>query len=50
MHTRNQSDRKSEIDFLRAAQKINNKMIYVAITIIVVVAVIAMTGVYYEYW
>lgn len=50
MRTRNHSERKSEIDFLKAAQKINNKMIFIAITVIVVVAMIAMTGVYYEYW
>lgn len=50
MRTRNNPERKSEIEFLRAARQINNKVIYVAITIIIVVAVVAMTGVYYEYW
>ncbi|MCH4823072.1 hypothetical protein ML462_07775 [Gramella lutea] len=50
MSNRDHSERKSEIDFLKAAQKINNNMIFIAITIIVVVALIAMTGVYYEYW
>ncbi|QYA26498.1 hypothetical protein G3I01_13640 [Gramella sp. MT6] len=50
MRTRNHTDRKSEIEFLRTARQVNNKVIYIAITIIILVAVVAMTGVYYEYW
>ena len=50
MRTRNQLDRKSDIEFLKTARQINNKVFYIAITIIILVAVVAMTGVYYEYW
>ena len=50
MQTRNHSERKSDLEFFKAARKVNNKMIYIAITVILVVTAIAMTGVYYEYW
>ncbi|SDR80469.1 hypothetical protein SAMN04488553_0732 [Gramella sp. MAR_2010_147] len=50
MFIQNNSKRKSDLEFLRVARKGVNKAIYIAIALIVIVAVIAMTGVYYEYW
>jgi len=43
-------NKKSDLRFFRAARKSINRTIYIAIAIIIVLAGIAMTGVYYEYW
>ncbi|WP_229337765.1 hypothetical protein [Christiangramia sediminis] len=50
MFTQDKSNRNSDLEFFRAARKNINKIIYIAIAIIIVLAVVAMTGVYYEYW
>ncbi|WP_156888621.1 hypothetical protein [Christiangramia echinicola] len=50
IQSRNKSDGRSDIEFLRTARRVNNKIIYIAISIIIILAVFAMTGVYYEYW
>lgn len=50
MLTENKSKEKSDLEFFRTARQGVNKTISIAIAIIVIVAVIAMTGVYYEYW
>ena len=50
MQSRDKSERRSDIEFLRTARKVNDKIFYIAISIIVVLAVVAMTGVYYEFW
>ena len=43
-------DKKSDLRFFRAASKGINRTIYVAIAIIIILAGIAMIGVFYEYW
>lgn len=50
MFTQDKSNRNSDLEFFRTTRKGISKIIYIAIAIIIIVAVIAMTGVYYEYW
>ena len=37
-------------EILRPFQKGKNRTIYIAIAIIIILTIIAMTGVYFEYW
>ena len=48
IQNKSNTDKKFELKFFRAARIGINRTIYVAIAIIL--AGIAMTGVYYEYW
>lgn len=50
MFIQDKSNRNSDLEFFRSARQSINKIIYIAIAVIIVLAVIAMTGVYYEYW
>tara|TARA_B100000929_G_scaffold249072_1_gene208268 strand:+ start:1172 stop:1330 length:159 start_codon:yes stop_codon:yes gene_type:complete len=50
IQNKSNTDKKSELKFFRAARIGINRTIYVAIAIIIILAGIAMTGVYYEYW
>ncbi|MDX1762174.1 MAG: hypothetical protein R3218_08480 [Christiangramia sp.] len=50
MLTRNNPDKQSDLEFLRSIRQDNRKKFFIAIAIVVLVAVVAMTGVYYEYW
>lgn len=43
-------DKESHIDILQRFQKGKNITIYIAIAIIILLTIIAMIGVYYEYW
>lgn len=42
------SERDSVSEFMRSSGKIN-KNIYIAITIVIIITIMAMTGVHYEY-
>lgn len=50
MLSQNSSTEKSEMEFYRSSRQGINKTIYVAIAIVIILAIIAMTGVYYEFW
>jgi len=50
MLTQNKSKRKSDLKFFQTARQGINRTIYIAIAVIIIIAVVAMTGVYYEYW
>ncbi|MCM8570159.1 hypothetical protein NE848_12270 [Gramella jeungdoensis] len=43
-------DKESPIEILQRFQKGKNKSIYIAIAVIILLTIIAMVGVYYEYW
>ncbi len=49
MLTRNKTGNTSEEE-LQIRSKDNNNIIYIAIVIVILATLVAMTGVYYEYW
>ncbi|WP_166435169.1 hypothetical protein [Christiangramia sabulilitoris] len=50
MATKNQPKKFSDMEFLQTSARENNKVIYIAIVLVLVFTLVAMTGVYYEYW
>ncbi|CAL66521.1 hypothetical protein GFO_1548 [Christiangramia forsetii KT0803] len=51
MHTEDNTNRKSsDLEFFQSARQGLSKTINIAIAIIIVLALIAMTGVFFEYW
>ncbi|GAA4323223.1 hypothetical protein GCM10023115_51790 [Pontixanthobacter gangjinensis] len=50
MLTRNNPDKQTDLEFLKRIRQGNRKKFFIAFALIVLMAVIAMTGVYYEYW
>lgn len=50
MLTRKDPDKHSDLEYFRSVRQGNKKRFFIAIAVIIVLAVVAMTGVYYEYW
>ena len=50
MLTQNNPKNKSDLEILKSARQGNKKKIFVAIAVVIILTVVAMTGVYYEYW
>lgn len=50
MLTRNNTGNTSEEELQIRSKDNNNNIIYIAIVIVILATLIAMTGVYYEYW
>ncbi|MCP9200381.1 hypothetical protein MKO06_10700 [Gramella sp. GC03-9] len=44
------TSRPGEDNFMRYKKNFHNKTIFIAIALVIVVTIVAMTGVYYEYW
>ncbi len=50
MPTKNSRQENSEIDFSRLSSRNSNNNIYIAIIMVIVLTIVAVTGVFFGYW